>query len=74
MFVRSRQHDQNERRCRLCYTGRAFFLRQVCAKPIRTANIWDAYKPSAFGNVCNMSKQKKPLRDNDLTDSIQVIS
>jgi hypothetical protein len=51
MFVRSRQHDQNERRCRLCYTGRAFFLRQVCAKPIRTANIWDAYKPSAFGNV-----------------------
>jgi hypothetical protein len=32
------------------------------------------FGPSAFGNACNMSKRKKPLRDKDLTDSIEVIS
>jgi hypothetical protein len=31
-------------------------------------------KPSAFGNDRFPSKQKKPLRDKYLTDSIEVIS
>jgi hypothetical protein len=33
-----------------------------------------AHKPSAFGNVQNSLKQKKPLPDKELTDSIEVIS
>jgi hypothetical protein len=31
-------------------------------------------KPSAFDNACASQKWKKPLRDNDLTDSIEVKS
>jgi len=31
-------------------------------------------KTSAFGNVAAEQNGKKPLRDNDLTDSIEVIS
>jgi hypothetical protein len=31
-------------------------------------------KSSAFGNVPHVQFGKKPLRDNDLADSIQVIS
>jgi hypothetical protein len=31
-------------------------------------------KSSAFGNACHVSIRKKPLRDKELTDSIEVIS
>jgi hypothetical protein len=31
-------------------------------------------KASAFDNACGSQKWKKPLRDNDLTDSIEVKS
>ena len=31
-------------------------------------------EPSAFGNVWKQSNLKKPLRDKELTDSIEVIS
>jgi hypothetical protein len=35
---------------------------------------FEGYIPSAFDNVAKSSQWKKPLRDNMLTDSIEVIS
>jgi hypothetical protein len=54
--------------------GRALLPLARVSTGVGLGNCKIARKPSAFGNVQNNLKQKKPLRDKELTDSIQVIS
>jgi hypothetical protein len=54
--------------------GRALLPQAPVSTEGELGNRKIANKSSAFGNVQNNLKQKKPLRDKELTDSIQVIS
>ena len=73
-FVRSRQHYKNCDFSRRQSDKRVLLPLHVLPLPCGCTVLAIKSKASAFGNARNPDNWEKPLRDKELTDSIEVIS